>query len=183
MSALSKEDLKILGEDIRFIKLGSAGLKTKGSAIFGGWIYWLAVVLLAVAAVVAYIVLQSRISRMKDSALVRSRKANKVALARLRNAENAIRERNKESFYEEMLKALWGYMGDKLNIPAAMLTRENVREGLARRGIRAALIEKYIGVISDCEYAQYSPGTGGQMGETYKTAVDVISKLESDIKR
>ncbi|GHV00469.1 hypothetical protein FACS1894159_06260 [Bacteroidia bacterium] len=183
VSALSKEDVKILGQDIRFIKLGSAGLRSKATALFGTIVYWLIVIVLMLLAAGAFLFLREHIEQRKDSAFVKGRKANKMALSRLASAAQSMKEGNKRNFYEEILKALWGYMGDRLNIPASMLTRESVREALTRKGVPSASAEKYIGVISECEYAQYSPDAQDHMGENYKAAVEVISKIESSIKR
>ena len=183
MSALSKEDVMILGQDIRFIKLGSPGLHKKERLLIGGWLYFclLGVILAMFAA--AFIYLREQIKNAQNIALVRSKKANKVALARLRNAEQLMKQSDQRRFYEEMLKALWGYMSDKLNIPGATLTKESIRDGLAKRRASASVIDKYIGIISDCEYAQYSPDGGGHMEEAYNAAIDIISRLESGLKR
>ena len=82
-----------------------------------------------------------------------------------------------------MLKALWGYMSDKLNIPVANLTKDNIREELLKRSVDAEYINRFIEIISDCEYAQYSPSSSGQMTEIYNGAVKMLSKFESLIKK
>jgi hypothetical protein len=82
-----------------------------------------------------------------------------------------------------MLRALWGYMSDKLNIPVADLTKESVRERLARKGVGAEDIEQYVAVISDCEYAQYAPSGSGHMKDAYLVGVEIISKLEAVINK
>jgi hypothetical protein len=102
---------------------------------------------------------------------------------RFRAAKRYMEEQNRHAFYEEMLRALWGYMSDKLNIPVANLTKDNIREELLRRDISAELANHYIGIISDCEYAQYSPSASVQMTELYGEAVRMLSKFESLIKK
>ena len=183
ISGLNKEDIKILGQDIRFIKIGSAGLSAQGSVLMGNWLYYVIVLLLIAGFVFLLIYLQKRIREQRNAVLVRGKRANKVALQRLRAAEGYMKADNQRQFYEEMLRALWGYMSDKLNIPVANLTKENMREELLKRDVATETTGKYIDIISDCEYAQYSPAGSGQMHEVYRQAVETISKLESVIKR
>lgn len=180
---LSKEELKILGRDIRFIKHDAPNLKANGTVLMCS-VTWFAVAGLLIAAFVfMFFFLQRRIKQMRDAAIVKGKKANKVVLARLRVADEYMKEGNQRRFHDEMLKALWGYLSDKLNIPVANLTKENVREELLKRGIPAEMINRYIDLISECEYAQYSPAESSPMQDKYKTAVEVISKFESYIKR
>ena len=94
-----------------------------------------------------------------------------------------MQEQNQKGFYEEMLRGLWGYLGDKLNISAADLTKESIRERLTRKGVEAEDIDRYVAIISDCEYAQYAPSVSGQMEEAYLAGVEIISRLESVINK
>lgn len=183
VSGFSKEDVKILGQDIRFVKLGSPNLKQSSVLFMGSIGYWLIFVLIIALFTFLLIYLQKRMELMKNVAFVRGRRANKVALQRLKKAQSYMSSDEQRSFYEEMLKALWGYMSDKLNIPVATLTRESVREELTKREVPKEQINRYIDLISDSEYSQYSPGESRQMKDVYATAVESISKLESLIKR
>lgn len=183
VGGLSREDLKILEEYIRFIERGNHGLtKRKGvlmcSATYFGLLGGLFVVF---AGLLIY--LQKRRKAMSNVDAMRGKKANKVALQRLKAAENYMKTDAQHKFYEEILRALWGYMSDKLNIPVAALTKENVREGLLKRNIPANVVTPYIELITDCEYAQYAPGASAQLQDVYARAVGVISKLESAIKK
>lgn len=179
VSGLSKEDIRILGRDIRFIKIGSANLRPKGNFFVGGAAY------IAVAAVLAglfaflLVFLRKYLDERRNSALLKGRYANKVALLRFRAAEAHMRAENRTGFYEEMLKALWGYMGDKLNIPVANLTKENIREELIKKGVDQELACRYIEIIGECEYAQYAPAVSGRMNELYTGGIEIVSKLES----
>ena len=183
VSGISKEELKILDEDIRFIRIGNPDLKKRGTHWFGSLTYWLLLVILAGAGVGSYFYLKKQLRDRKNTTLVRNKKANKVALQRLKAAQNHMNTDNERLFYEEMLKALWGYMSDKLNIPVANLTKDNIREELLRRGLAAEQSERFIQLISDCEYAQYSPSSSGHMNEIYNAAVKMLSKFESVIKK
>ncbi len=181
VSGLSKEDIKILGRDIRFIKLGPANLHSQGMVFMWSGLYF-AIMLTIVGLFVFLLVwLRKYLADRRNSALIKGKYANKVALMRFRAAEDYMKADNQRGFYEEMLKALWGYMGDKLNIPVANLTKENIREELMKKGVSADHASRYIVIIGECEYAQYAPAASGRMHETYSAGVEIVSKLESVI--
>ena len=92
-------------------------------------------------------------------------------------------EQNRQAFYEEMLRALWGYMSDKFNIPVANLTKENVREELLRRGVATEEAQRFSSIITRCEEAQYSPVASARMSDIYREGLDLVSSVESVIKR
>ena len=106
-----------------------------------------------------------------------------LAVQRLRMAERYMKEQKRHAFYEEMLRAMWGYISDKFNIPVASLTKEKIREELYRRNVAEATAEQFCEVISRSEEAQYAPSASGEMDELYAEAVEVISKIESAVKR
>ena len=180
---MSKEEVKLLGQDIRFIKLGAAQLRAERWPFLFGGAYWASLLgILAVAGGV-YAVLRKRIRESRNLALVRGRRANKVAVQRFRAARKYMEEENRHAFYEEMLRALWGYMGDKFNIPVANLTKENVREELHKRGVSAEESQRFTAIISRCDEAQYSPAASVRMNDVYTEGVDIISRIETVIKR
>lgn len=183
ISGISKEELKILDEDIRFIRTGDPDLQQRDNFWFGRPGYWLTLLGILLAGAGCYLYLKKRLKERKNTTLVRNKRANKVALLRLKAALGHMNGGQERPFYEEMLKALWGYMSDKLNIPVANLTKDNIREGLRRREIAPEVIERFIQLISDCEYAQYSPSASGQMNEIYHAALKMLSKFESSLKR
>jgi hypothetical protein len=119
----------------------------------------------------------------RNTALVHARRANKVAVQRFRKAATYMKEQNRRAFYEEMLRALWGYISDRFNIPVADLTKESIREELQRRGCPAEDAQLYTDIISRCDEAQYSPAESIQMSDVYKQGVSIISRIESSIKR
>ena len=156
---------------------------SSGGLLFGSAAYFGMLAVLLALFVAVYLYLKKHLRDLQNVTLVRNRKASKVALQRLRAAHDHMAAREEKQFYEEMLRALWGYMSDKLNIPVANLTKDNIREELLRRDISAELANHYIGIISDCEYAQYSPSASVQMTELYGEAVRMLSKFESLIKK
>ncbi|MCD8186319.1 MAG: BatD family protein [Rikenellaceae bacterium] len=181
VSGVSKEELKILGEDIRFIRISDPRLRKSGSVFLYSAGYWIVLLIIIAAFAGAMLYLQKQIKFRNNTTLVRNKRAQKVALRRLKSAEKNMLAKNNAGFYEEMLKALWGYMSDKLNIPAANLSRDNVREGLAAKGVEPEWIDRYIEAIAECEYMQYAPSDKTQIGDVYNAAVELISKMESKI--
>ncbi len=179
----SKEGVRQLGSDIRFIKLGTPALRSVSAPLMLSGTYFIILLLIVVAAIMAYFILRRKIRDSKNTVLVRNRRANKVAVQRFRAAERFMREQNRHAFFEEMLRALWGYMSDKLNIPVSNLTKENIREELQRRGCPAEDAQHFTEIISRCDEAQYSPAESVQMDDVYAEGVNIISRIESIIKR
>ncbi len=179
---IKREDVRLLGEDIRFIKLGSPALRSVVAPLALSPIYWTTIVVMLLVAVVAYLLIRKYIQDNRNVVLVKGKRANKMAIKRFRIAEKYMREQDRRAFYEEMLRGLWGYLGDKFNIPVADLTREVVREELCRRGASAEA-ENVVAVIARCEEAQYSPSSSAEMNDIYEDGVDAVSKIESAIKK
>ncbi|WP_333848609.1 BatD family protein, partial [Alistipes finegoldii] len=127
---MSKEEVKLLGQDIRFIKLGSPQLRSVREPFLFSAAYWVLFFGILILFAMVYVALRRQIRESQNVALLRGKRANKVAVQRFRAAKRYMEEQNRHAFYEEMLRALWGYMSDKFNIPVANLTKENVREEL-----------------------------------------------------
>ncbi len=179
----SKEDVRQLGTDIRFIKMGRAALRKEAAPLMFSTTYF--VLLFAILALFAalYFALRKMIRDSKNTVLVRNRRANKVAIQRFRAAERHMQAGDRQAFYKEMLHAFWGYMSDKLNIPVADLTKESIREELQRRGVTADEAQRFTDIMTRCDEAQYSPSTSVEMNEVYTEGVRLISHIESIVKR
>lgn len=180
---LTKEEVKLLGEDIRFIKSGAPHLKPMGKPFHFSGLYFLWVGLIVVSFIALFFLLRKQIRDSRNTVLVRGKRASKVAVQRFRAAKRAMQEEDRYAFYEEMSRALWGYMSDKFNIPVANLTKENVREELSKRGVSAQEAQSFSGIITRCEEAQYAPMASARMSDVYKEGVELISHLESIIKK
>ncbi len=180
---MSKEEVRLLGRDIRFIKLGNPQLRARREPLLFSGLYWalLAAIVLATGAV--YATLRRRIRESRNVALVRGKRASKVAVQRFRAARKYMEAQNRHAFYEEMLRALWGYMSDRFNIPVANLTKENVREELHKRGVAAEESQRFTTIITRCDEAQYAPAASAQMSDVYSEGVELISRIEATIKR
>ena len=179
---VGKQDIKLLGSDIRFIKLTRPNLHTVVSPLVFSPLYFVIVVAMVLLSVALYFVISKRIRDSHNSVLVKGRRANKVAVQRFRAAERYMREQNRHAFYEEMLRALWGYISDRFNIPVADLTKETIREELTRRGATEQA-KDITAIISLCEEAQYSPVESATMTEIYGRGIEIVSKIESIVKK
>lgn len=179
----NKEDLKILNEDIRFIKQNEVTLSPKGVFFFGSMGYWLFYLIPGILFIVFFTVYRKQIAANANVARVRTKKANKVAVKRMKLAGKLLASNQKDTFYDEVLKALWGYISDKLNIPVSRLSKDNIEEELQKVGVQAELIKEFLDALNQCEFARFSPGDPNQaMDQVYKASFEVISKMENSIK-
>ena len=129
--------------------------------------------------IILFIIYRKQVAENANIALVRTRKANKVASRRLKAANNYLKENKQESFYDETLKAVWGYLSDKLNIPVSNLTKDNVEAELIRYGVGEELIRSFINILNTAEFARFAPAQGhGAMDDLYKQTVDAINQME-----
>ena len=179
----NKEELKVLNEDIRFIKQNEVKLTPRGSFFFGTTGYWLFYLIPALVFVVFFLIYRKQIAANANVAKVRTRKANKVAVKRLKLAGKLLADNKKDAFYDEVLKALWGYVSDKLSIPMSRLSKDNIEEELRNYGVDDALIAEFLKVLDNCEFARFAPADANQgMDKIYAEALDIISKMEGSIK-
>ena len=179
----NKESVKMLGKDIRFIKLGDSSLRPKGDFFFGTVGYYLCYLIPLLLFVVFAVIYRQKALENANVAKVKTKKANKVATRRMKLAGKLLAENKKNEFYDEVLKALWGYISDKLSIPVSQLSKVNIEAELTNYGVQEALIAEFIGVLNECEYARYAPGNENEaMDKVYSASVEVISKMENSIK-
>lgn len=183
-SNLTKEEVELLNSDIRYIKTGEPSYLNADSALFGSLRYWLIYGVAALIFAVLCIVFRRKAAQSADIARQRGRGASKVASRRLKQARKLLKENNATAFYEETMKALWGYVGDKLNIAVSDLNKDNVRERLTNRQMSAELIDAFMRTLDDCEFARFAPGDpAATMDKIYASAEDVINKMDNELKR
>ena len=143
--------------------------------------FFIVPLLMFIACIVVY---RKKVAENANVSLVRTKKANKVAVKRLKIAKSLLKENRKNEFYDEILKTLWGYMSDKLSIPVSQLSKENVASELAAKGVDGALVDELHNLLNDCEFARYAPGdASAAMDKTYTKSMDIISKMENSIKK
>ena len=182
ISSTNKENLRHLGEDIRHIKLSGYSFH-KGDFFFGTFTYWLYYLIPFVLFVAFFIYFRKQVKQNANIALMRTKKANKVASQRLKTANKHLKEDQRESFYDEILKAVWGYLSDKLSIPVAALTKDNVEAELTKYGANDELINEFKDILNTAEFARFAPSQGhGAMDELYLSTVNAINKMESNPK-
>lgn len=171
------------GSDIRYISLKSGDLKLKGEFFIGSGIFWLLALMIVLLALLLWAVLKNVAERRADIVGTKHRKANKMALRRLRIAGNLLKQNKYSEFYEELHNALLGYVSDKLNMPVSELSKDRMSEVLLLNGVQESYVLELMTILDSCEYARYAPGTGNQaMASDYEKAVEVISSIDSSMK-
>ena len=181
----NKESVKYLGKDIRYLKTkGFSFIEGGNDIFFGSLMYYLCYIVPAILFVAFFIIYRKQVKENADIALVRTKKANKMAVRRLKNAGKLMKENKKEEFYDEVLRALWGYLSDKLSIPQSDLTKDNVEAELARYGVDDSLVKEFMDILNTCEFARYAPSQASDaMDKLYAQTVDAIGKMENTIKK
>ena len=170
-------------KDIRPIKQGYAKIHGNDVVFYGTSTYWTVLGCLLLGFVALLVVFRKRALDNADVVRLRGKKANKIAMKRLRTAHRLMISGNDADFYDEVLRALWGYIGDKLNIPVEKLSRDNISEKLAEKYVDDDTTGKFIAALDECEYERYAPGDAvGNMGKTYETAKTAIVNIENVMK-
>jgi len=183
VSSFSKEDVKMIGKDIRFIKQNKTKLKQKDTSFYGTFGFYFIYILSLIGFAVFYVLNRKKIRESANIVLVRNKRANKVALKRLKDAAGHLKNNQAEQFYESVIKALWGYLSDKLSIPVAELNREKASESLLSKGINQETVSELLKIIDDCEFARYAPAAfSGTMNDVYDGAARLIGTFEKQIK-
>ena len=174
-----KEDIKQLGTDIRYIdtKQPKATGSNRSSVISYQYL-WLWYVIPLLIAVVLLIVLRKQIREAADITRMRYKRANKVAQKRLKAASAALKANNKDLFYEEIERAAWTYLSDRLSIPTADLNKENITTILRKKGVSDELVKEVTDVLSTAEFARYAPATDHAMDDLFEATTRLINHLE-----
>lgn len=177
---VNKQSVKSLGSDIRFISNNSSSLSSDSHSLITSYVFGLYMWAVAIIFLVLCFVFDKTIQRRKDVAGTRNRKAKKVAKARLKKAEMFLKQDLYSAFYEEMHKAILGYVSDKFTLPQAELNKETIGQKLADKGASPDLVNQLFEVLDACEFARYAPSSGNTAMENhYKQALKVISEIES----
>ena len=180
----NRENVKFVGKDIRYIKTNKVHFISNKEIFFGSFLYVMAYLMITILFIVFFIIYRKQVKENANIALVRTKKANKTAVKRLKQAEKLLKDNKEEAFYEEVLRALWGYLSDKLNMPQSELTKENVSIELAKYGVDEALSVEFLEIINTCEFARYAPNkTSGAMDKLFSETIDAIGNMENTIKK
>lgn len=184
MPVVTKRGVKNLSEDIRFIAAKPGNLSPKGRFFVFSAAFWIIAAVLVLLFAAIWIALSSIAARKADVVGTKTRKATQMAMKRLRLAQNYLKQGIGAAFYEELYRAMLGFVSDKLNMPAADLSKERISECLSAGGVSEEAISKLIDVLDACEFARYAPaGSNEQMTAHYDMAVEAISTIDSVMKK
>ena len=179
-----QEDLQLLNKDIRHIKTGDTRQHSLDDFFFGSTGYLVSIIVLALVFISLFVIFRQRAIENANITKRRAGKANKVATKRLKKASKLMRENKPGEFYDEVLRALWGYVGDKLNIPVAQLSHDNISTRLSERNVNEETISQFIGALDECEFQRYAPGDPkGNMSKVYEKAMTAIEQIEGTMKK
>jgi hypothetical protein len=177
-----QSQIRELENDIRYIKKGDFLLQKSGREFFNSFVHLLLLALISIAFVTSIIVRKTYLKQNSNLVVVKERKAAQIAKKQLRRAENFVVENNKDAFYTEILLALNNYLGHKLNIPVAILSKERVKENLANRNVNSVLLNKVLETLSTSEFAKYAPGAvSGDLQSVYANTSQLIIELEHEL--
>ena len=183
VASMNKHDVALLGQDIRYIKTATPEFNKTGRTFFGS-AGFAAMYSTPFLLFIGLVTLRRRNENMAaDIVGTKRRKALKLAKKRLQVADKFLNSNDRKGFYDEVSKAIWGYLGNKLNIDMAELSKDNVEEKLVAKGVNPETVSKLKNIINTCEMALYAPvGENGEMKNNYGNALNLIADLEDEIK-
>ena len=179
-----RQSVRNIGSDIRYIATGGAGLVPKGRFFVTSWPFYAILAAIVALFFILCAIINRRRKMMADVAGTRNRRANKMATERLRRSKGYLQQGLVGAYYEELHKAVMGYVSDKLTMPVSDLSKDNISEALASRGVPQDVTDRLMNIISTCEQARYAPDyTPEQMEYQYRDALETITAIESGVKR
>lgn len=180
----NRKDVRDVGTDIRYIATSAPAFSRKGWTFAGSPLFWILFALIALAAAAAYFALRGVAARRADVVGTKRRGATKMARRRLSQAGDYLSKDLYTAFYEELHKALLGFVSDKLSMDATDMTKDNISEKLRSRGVSDALADEFVGLLDACEFARYSPSAGHEaMNAHFESAVSSISAIDDCMKK
>jgi hypothetical protein len=179
----NKEDIKYIGSDIRFIKNGPFRLHPLGTVYFGTLFFYLSLLVPLLLFITFIFIWQRYRERSSDMILMKNLKATKIARKRLRKAEILLRTGEQDAYYNEISRALWGYLSDKFGIPLADLSMDSVHDALEKKRVGEDVIQRFFDALNNVEFARFAPGEKSMMMEKiYQETLDLISRTEGELK-
>lgn len=179
----NKEDIKFLGKDIRYIKTGDLPLQQSSDMWFKSLSFYLCYLISSGGFIILFIFLRKKRKESEDTVGQKNKKAAQLAKKKLLAAEKHIATNESSNYYEELLKALWGYISDKLNMSQSELSKDKVTAALLSKKVSEDHTKLFIALVTKCEMARYAP-TSDQLSlsDEHSAAIQVISNIENDIK-
>ena len=180
---VERRDVKSLADDIRYISTKVPGFSSKGSFFLGSPLFLVLLALILVAALVTWLATRKLADMRADVAMTKNRRATKMARTRLKQAGDFLDKNLYTAFYEELHKALLGFVSDKLNMDMSEISKENSASALVSGGVSEDDTKAFTDLLDACEFARYSPDAGHEaMNAHYESAVNVISAIDSSLK-
>lgn len=180
----NKENVKYLGTDLRYINVTNTTVEKRKGNLYGTLAFWLWYIIPLLLFVALTILYRKQIKENANIALVKNKRANKQAKKRLKQADTYLKSGESEAFYEEVMKALWGYISDKLSIPTSQLNKDTIEQELENRNVSEETIRSFMDILSTCEFARFAKSDSqNSMDEMYNQAADVIGKLEEQVRK
>lgn len=171
-------------KDIHPIKEGEIEIQDINDIFYNSTAYWIILSLLFVIFASVLIIFRKRAIDNADITRLKIKKANRVATRRLKYANTLMLKNEHDKFYDEVLRALWGYVGDKLNMPVEQLSKDNIAERLTQKNVDDETTSMFIRAVDECEYNRYAPGdTKGNMNQTFEAAMTAIIKIENVLRK
>lgn len=177
----NQQDVAAIGNDIKYIKTSQPTFSPKGYYVWNSLFFWLCILGIPFITIIYYLFTKKQQARSADVLGNKSKRANKVAIRKLKTAKKSLEQNEKENFYAHTLEALWGFVSDKLHIPTSQLNKDNIEQLLEEQKVPNENIEEYIATLNECEMAQYAPSSSVDMRSCYQKAIAIISKLEENI--
>lgn len=172
-----KEDIQLLNEDIRYIHTTPPLFIENTTGWYGTWKFYTAIIFSLLLIIAAYILKRQLKIANSDLAKVKSRKAGKLATKLLSSAKKHLAANNKNEFYEAVSKALFGYVGDKLNIAVADLNQENIKNALVSKQLDENIVAALMETLDLCDMARFAPVPVSEQ-EVYNKAENIINQIE-----
>jgi hypothetical protein len=183
ITGANQQNVNSLDSDIRFIKQGSPKLKITGEYFWKSPLFWVWLILPALLFALLLILMKNELKKRRDAALMKNRRATRMARKRLSKAKSYLAEKDSDRFYEEVSQALWNYLSDKYYIQRAELSMETVRETLLHKNISENVVEELIKMLEHCEYARFAKaGKASDLQQVYDSAITLITKIEDKLK-
>ena len=180
---VNRQDVRV-EQDIRFLKIEEPSYLSATSFFVGSVSYWLWYLIPLLALILLFLINRKQARENANVALMRTRKANKMAIKRLKTANNYLKEEDKEHFYEEVLRAIWGYFSDKLSIPLARLSKNNIEAELSKKGVSESLANQFMEILDSCEFARYAPAeSNAEMVQIYNDTMKAIEEMEGKLRK
>jgi hypothetical protein len=181
---VNQEQLKVLGNDIRYIRPEEPIVLKKGEFFFQSFAYWASLIGMIILSILIFFFFRKHLKDSSDLIASKNKRANRLAIKRLKIAKKMMMMEDESRFYEETLKALWGFVGDKLNIPVSELNKYNIEAKLVSSSVSEDTIKGLLDVLDTCEFARFAPvESGNSMDALYEKTIDIISQLEEQVKK